>query len=1009
MGIQGNNNYVSYSYHINNGNTAGIKKVNLDDFSKYLKSLLKDIVPEPEDQEDIRDMEERIELLQFMPKQKNTDNRVIPYQLYAYELKKILKNASEYLGFLNTVDEDGISVSDKIYQVFTFKIPYFVGPLNAKSEYAWLERKAGKIYPWNFESMVDLDASEQNFIKRMTNQCTYLPGEPVLPKDSLIYRKFMTLNEINNIKINGEKISVELKQDIYNSLFGNLKKVTRKRLINYFIANGIIQKGEEDLVSGIDVDIKSSLASQIAFKRLMENGLLSEQDVEAIIERASYAEDKTRLSKWLERHYPQINDSDRRYICRIKINDFGRLSRRFLCDLEGVCKETGEIVTIIGEMWNTSNNLMEILSDKYTFSEEIEKYQKDYYSVHPRNLSDRLDEMYISNSVKRSIYRTLAIVKDVEKAFGKPKKIFVEMSRGGTEEQKGKRTKSRKEQIYELYSQCKNEDVRELQEQLESMGEYADNKLQSDRLFLYYMQLGRCMYSGTSIELEQLSSKRYDVDHIYPQAYVKDDSIINNKVLVLSKENGKKGDVYPISSDIRDKMSGFWHMLKDKNLISQEKYNRLVRSTAFTDDEKQGFINRQLTETSQATKAIAVILKERFPDAEIVYCKARLVSDFRKDFDLLKSRNYNDLHHAVDAYLNIITGNVYSMKFTKRWFNIHSKYSIKPKTLFTHSLICEGKTVWDGEAMLGMVKKTASKNNAHFTKYAYLKHGGFFDQQPVAAAKGLVSLKNGLDTERYGGYNSAKIMFFIPVKYTIKKKKEIFIMPVEELHGQHFLDDEQFAEKYTFQRLESILGKKIDDISFPVSRRPWKINTALLLNGFKVCLAGTSSGGKCLIAQPMTQFTSDSYWNYYLKKLEKYNEKNNKYASYKYSKEYDQISCEENLALYDLYISKYKNTIMKNRICNPISTLEKGRNAFIKLDIDDQVKILLNIHQTFTRNSTGGVDLSLIGGAKNAAAIKSFSASISNWKKHYTDVRIIDSSVTGLWSKVSDFNLLEFL
>lgn len=1005
--IKSNNNYVSYSYHTNNGNTAGIKKVNLDDFSKYLKSLLKDIVPEPEDQEVIRDMEERIELLQFMPKQKNTDNRVIPYQLYAYELKKILKNASEYLGFLNTVDEDGISVSDKIYQVFTFKTPYFVGPLNAKSEYAWLERKAGKIYPWNFESMVDLDASEQNFIKRMTNQCTYLPGEPVLPKDSLIYRKFMTLNEINNIKINGEKISVELKQDIYNNLFSNLKKVTRKRLVNYLIANGIIQKGEEELVSGIDVDIKSSLASQIAFKRLMESGLLSEQDVETIIERASYAEDKTRLSKWLEKHYPQINDSDRRYICRIKINDFGRLSGRFLCDLEGVCKETGEIVTIIGEMWNTSNNLMEILSDKYTFSEEIEKYQKDYYSVHPRNLSDRLDEMYISNSVKRSIYRTLAIVKDVEKAFGKPQKIFVEMARGGTEEQKGKRTKSRKEQIYELYSHCKNEDVRELQEQLESMGEYADNKLQSDRLFLYYMQLGRCMYSGTPIELEQLSSKRYDVDHIYPQAYVKDDSIINNKVLVLSKENGKKGDVYPISSDVRDKMSGFWHMLKDKNLISQEKYNRLVRSTAFTDDEKQGFINRQLTETSQATKAIAVILKERFPDAEIVYCKARLVTDFRNEFDLYKSRSYNDLHHAVDAYLNIVTGNVYSMKFTRKWFNIHSKYSIKAKTLFTHPLVCEGKTVWDGEPMLGMVKKTASKNNAHFTKYAYLKRGGFFDQQPVAAAKGLVPLKRGLDTEKYGGYNKAGVMFFIPVKYTTKKKSEIIIMSVEMLYGKRFLKDKDFAETYTFRRLENILGKKIDEVSFPLALKPWKINTVLSLNGYKVSLAGIGGGGKCLIAQPMTQFTDRPFWNFYLKKLERFDEKCGKYKSFKYSQEHDQISPEENLALYDLYINKYTNTIMKYRVNNPIKTLENGRDTFMKLDIDQQTKVLLNIHRTFARNSTGGVDLQLIGGAGKAAATVNFSSTVSNWKKNYTDVRVIDSSVSGLWSKVSDFNFLE--
>lgn len=75
--------------------------------------------------------------------------------------------------------------------------------------------------------MVDLDASEKKFIDCMTNTCSHLPGEPVLPKDSLLYHKFTVLNEINNLRINGERISVELKQRIYNELFLAKKKVTK--------------------------------------------------------------------------------------------------------------------------------------------------------------------------------------------------------------------------------------------------------------------------------------------------------------------------------------------------------------------------------------------------------------------------------------------------------------------------------------------------------------------------------------------------------------------------------------------------------------------------------------------------------------------------------------------------------------------------------------------------------------------------------------------------------------
>ena len=694
-------NYTAYSYHTDNGNTANVKKVNIEVFSKYLRGVVGGLEVEEEDRAGYEDMMSRLELLSFLPKQKNTDNRVIPHQLYWYELHCILQNAAAYLPFLRQTDESGKTVADKIESVFLFRIPYYVGPLNTDSGQAWAVRKPGRIYPWNFEEMVDLDESENRFIRKLTNQCTYLPGEDVLPKDSLLYHKYMVLNEINNIRVNGEKISVELKQSIYNDLFLNKKKVTRKAIDTYLISRGVIEKGEESAVTGIDINIHSDLRPQIAFRRLTKGGVLTEADVEKIIERASYAEDKSRLSGWIQRNYPFVSEEDRRYICSIKISDFGRLSRKLLEGIEGIDYATGEAVTVISALWNTQNNLMEIVEDagKYSFKELIEEIRREYYAEHKFTLDKRMDEMYLSNAVRRPVYRTLDVVRDIRKAFGAPEKIFVEMTRGGTAEQKNKRTKSRKEQILEFYDKCKDEEVRHLKGQLEAMGDFADNKLWGDKLFLYFMQLGKCMYSGDAISLEKLGTKEYDIDHIYPQAYVKDDSIINNKVLVLSAENGKKSDRYPIADPVRHKMKYYWDHLKTIGLISEEKYKRLTRATSFTDEEKYGFINRQLTETSQSTKAVAMLLKEKFPDTEIVYCKAKLASEFRQEFDLLKSRTFNDLHHAADAYLNIVTGNVYNMKFT-RHFNVRSAYSLKIRTVFTHPVVCGEETVWDGDPSL---------------------------------------------------------------------------------------------------------------------------------------------------------------------------------------------------------------------------------------------------------------------------------------------------------------------
>ena len=120
---------MAYSYHVNRDIADQVKsKADVETFSKFLEKIVGKIQPDEEDEAAYQEMYGRLELRQFLPKQKNTDNRVIPHQLYEYELKKILDNASEYLPFLKQ-NEDGISNKDKILSVFKFKIPYYVGPL----------------------------------------------------------------------------------------------------------------------------------------------------------------------------------------------------------------------------------------------------------------------------------------------------------------------------------------------------------------------------------------------------------------------------------------------------------------------------------------------------------------------------------------------------------------------------------------------------------------------------------------------------------------------------------------------------------------------------------------------------------------------------------------------------------------------------------------------------------------------------------------------------------------
>lgn len=1007
-------NYVMYSYNfssIKENEKRPNRKTSQEDFCAYIKKIIKDVDCDIEDQTAYEDMMMRLDLCTFMPKQVNNDNRVIPYQLYYYELSKILDTVSKYLPFIDEVDSDGYSNRQKLLSIMEFRVPYYVGPLHReheKSSFAWVQRKAnGRIYPWNYKEKVDLDGSEQAFINKMTNQCSYLPGEDVLPKYSLKYCAFEVLNEINNIKINGIDIPVECKQGIYR-LFEKKRKVTRKDILDYLKSNNYMT--DHDEMTGIDVNVKSSLKSYHDFRKLLESEMLNNKEVEEIITYLTYTEDKARIRKFLNEKYANLPEEDRKYISKLKYKDFGRLSEKFLVGVKAAIVDTGECVNLMHALWETNDNLMQIIfSDKYTFKEQIESEKQQYYENNPKSLEQLLDDMYVSNAVKRPIYRTLDVVNDVRKACGRPpKKIFVEMARGGGE--KGKRSVSRRDQIKELYKSVDKQEVREISKLLDSK---TDNELQSEVLFLYFMQLGKCMYSGETIDIERIKSDTYvNVDHIYPQAYVKDDSL-NNKVLVKSELNGLKSDKYPINSEIRKKMFPIWKSYRERGLISEEKFYRLTRQNGFSQEEKQGFINRQLVETRQSTKAITEVLKSKFPDTEIVYVKAGLAADFKHEYGIVKSRSINDLHHAKDAYLNIVCGNVYHTKFTKKFFMNHDEYSIKTSTVYKKPIVVDGECIWNGEESIAFVKKVLSKNNIHYTRYAFCRNGGLFDQMPVTKKEGLIPRKMELDTTKYGGYNKSTASFFIFAKYTEKAKKEktdIMLVPIDLMVANKVLSDETFAIEYICGEIAEISNKKkeeIINISFPYGLRPIKINTRFSFDGFEACVTGKSTGGQKIGMKSLMPLKISDYYEKYIKKLENFQEKKSRNKSIVINSRYDKINKADNEKLYNILLNKVCDSIYRVAYENQKEVIQNGLDRFLFMDLEEQCNVLINMLSIFNTSRATGCDLSAIKGSKQAA-VYTLSSKLSNWNKNFESVRIINESPSGIFRTESD-NILEWL
>ena len=186
-------------------------------------------------------------------------------------------------------------------------------------------------------------------------------------------------------------------------------------------------------------------------------------------------------------------------------------------------------------------------------------------------------------------------------------------------------------------------------------------KLDSEKLFLYFLQEGKSLYSGEPLDINDLD--KYEVDHIIPRTLIKDNSF-DNKALVLKEENQIKAGSFVLPENFRNnKMKIWWQRLKDLNLMSSKKYNNLCRFK-FDNESISGFINRQLVETRQICKHVADILNNLYNDTDVIYIPANLSHNYREKFELFKFREINDYHHAHDAYLAAVLGE-YKTKYLK--------------------------------------------------------------------------------------------------------------------------------------------------------------------------------------------------------------------------------------------------------------------------------------------------------------------------------------------------------
>ena len=821
---------------------------------------------------DIQCIEEAIESNTFLPRQNSRNNGVFPYQLNLNEMRTIIENQSKYYPFLKDKAPsfpDGKTEEYKIVSLLKFKIPYYIGPLSQPNDYVrddkrdnhWVQFRGENnqtINPWNFSQIVDLEGTADKFISNLTNYCTYIFGENTLPKESLIFQAYKVLNDLNNLKVNGSLISKEDKDYIIQNVYLKKKKIKGKDIVNalknkYKLSDEdptITTKGSGKSIGEDEVDLtmfNSSLSSFIDMSNPNAFGPEFYKDsskfelAEKVIELITIVEDKELLKERLKKL--GLSDNQVNYLFKQKYSGWAPLSRKLLdgITIDCVNENTGEAypVTIIDVMRDTPLNFMEIYETKGSqfsgFKEKVAELNDE------KNIcrDDLIEESYASPAMKRSVRQTFKVIDELKNTLNIDHfdRIFVEATRAPGEA--GKMVKSRKKQLQEAYDAAKDLVDQELRNDLEKQ---TDDQLRRKKVYLYFMQLGRSVYSGEKIDLNELD-KNYDIDHIIPQAKLKDDSF-NNMVLVERELNNKKQDEYPIPSTIISEQGRNWIQklanIKDKNkrsyFMPKDKENRLLRpeSKQLTSDELNGFINRQLTLTNQSVKAVCDILKMTEKGSEIVYSKANFVSDFRKlcgelrpSYDaFVKVRDINDFHHANDAYLNIVVGNVYYEKFKNFYISNRIDYdnngkkdlSVLASKLFTKTQADDktGNIYWEAhfhnekeidvngkertikvrdegtESTFDKIEHYMELNDPLVTQMQYTLSGkqGFFNKITLKAkakenednSEKLFPLKQHLrsdsnkamDVNKYGGYSDMSNPYFMLVKSEGKKGKHIY-------------------------------------------------------------------------------------------------------------------------------------------------------------------------------------------------------------------------------------------
>lgn len=537
---------------------------------------------------------------------------------YLDEARKILSNQ----------DIDEVLI-EKIISLIERKRQYYEGP-------------GSEISPTPYGRFIENNGviEKIDLIEKMRGKCSVYPDQSRAPKMSYSAELFNLLNDLNNLTVEGEKLTKEDKEKViaFVDKEGGITPTKLMKLLGTKI---------ED-VSGFRIDTKDKqIITEFKGYKIIKK-VFDQFDLTDVIEDKQIVDQIVEIltkTKGIKERFDLITEISDKITeeLAVELSQLSRISGYHALSYKAINELNKELL-------ETSLNQMQILHSSGLF----EKYRKS--TKGDKNISADA-EAILSPVAKRAQRETFKVINALRKRHGEFDTIVVETTRDKNSDEERKRIKD----TQSFYKKQKDEVDQILQK--EGYNSEIISGAIKQKLRLYLQQDGKSAYTLQPLDIRLIikDPNAYEIDHIIPISISLDDSI-NNKVLVTHSENQNKGNLTPVDAYLKGKFNYSGCTLeKYKTFTKLNRYSKKKKEyLLFKEDITKysvikEFINRNLIDTSYANRVVLNTLSGYFKDNEIdtkVHTiRGSATSAFRKRINLKKDRDEDYSHHAIDALI----------------------------------------------------------------------------------------------------------------------------------------------------------------------------------------------------------------------------------------------------------------------------------------------------------------------------------------------------------------------